>query len=40
MLWKTHIRITLEVFRSLGISLSEGEKERLKEGVIAPNKWG
>jgi hypothetical protein len=40
MLWKTHIKIAFEVFRSLGIPLSEAEKERLREGVIAPDKWG
>jgi hypothetical protein len=40
MLWRTHIRITLEIFSKLGIPLSEEEKERLKEGVIAPDKWG
>ncbi len=40
MLWKTHIKITFSVFRELGIYLSDDEKERVKEGVIAPDKWG
>ena len=39
MLWKTHIRITLGVARRLGIPLSNIEAERLKEGVLAPDKW-
>lgn len=38
MLWKTHIKITFEVFRRLGIPLTE--KERVKEGAISPDKWG
>ncbi len=40
MLWKTHLRITFEVFRRLGIPLSRAEEERLKEGVLGPDKWG
>ena len=40
MLWKTHIRITFEVARRLGISLSGMAAERLREGVLAPDRWG
>ncbi len=40
MLWKTHIRITFDVFKKLEISLSNLEATRLREGVIAPDTWG
>ena len=40
MLWKTHARITCDVMRRLGIPLSNLEESRLKEGVLAPDKWG
>jgi hypothetical protein len=40
MLWKTHIRISFEVMKRLGIPLSNLEASRLKEGVIEPDKWG
>lgn len=39
MKWATHIRITREVFDSLGIRLTYEEDEKLREGVIAPDKW-
>jgi hypothetical protein len=39
MLWKTHIRITFEALRRLGIPLTNLEESRLKEGVLAPDKW-
>lgn len=40
MKWKTHIRITNEVMGQLGIRLTDEEYSRLKQGVIAPDKWG
>ena len=39
MLWKTHIRISNEVLRRLGITLSYDVYERFKEGVLAPDHW-
>lgn len=39
MLWRTHIRIVNEILRKLGFSLSSSEAARLREGVIAPDKW-
>jgi len=40
MLWQTHIRIANEVLQRLGIPKSTIEADRLKEGVLAPDKWG
>ena len=40
MLWKTHVRITFEVIGRLGILPSSEETERLREGVLIPDKWG
>jgi hypothetical protein len=40
MLWKTHTRITFEVMKQLGIPLSNLEALQLREGVLAPDKWG
>jgi hypothetical protein len=40
MLWKTHIRITEEVLHRLGMSESSAEAVQLREGVLAPDKWG
>ncbi len=39
MFWKTHVRITFEVMRRLGIPLSSNEASHLREGVIVPDKW-
>lgn len=39
MLWKTHIRISNEVLRRLGITLSNEVYSRFKDGIIAPDKW-
>jgi len=39
MLWKTHIRISLEVLRRLGIYLSPEVFQSFKNGIIAPDKW-
>jgi len=39
MLWKTHIRISFEVLRRLGISLSEEVSQSFKNGILAPDKW-
>ena len=38
MLWSTHLRITFEVIRNLGITLSNTEESFLREGVIMPDK--
>lgn len=38
MKWKTHIRITNEVLRRLGIILNREEYNALKEGVLTPDK--
>jgi len=40
MLWKTHIRISKEVLYRLRLPLSSEEASRLKDGVVAPDKWG
>jgi len=40
MLWQTHIRIANEVFRRLDIPRSSAEAERLREGILSPDKWG
>ena len=39
MLWKTHIRISNEVLRRLGINLSSEVYSKFKEGIIAPDQW-
>ena len=39
MLWRTHIRIANEVLRKLGMSTSSVEANRLRDGVVAPDKW-
>ncbi len=39
MLWKTHIRISFEVLRQLGISLSSEVTESFKNGILAPDQW-
>jgi len=39
MLWKTHIRISFEALRRIGVSLSGQESSRFKDGVLAPDKW-
>jgi excisionase family DNA binding protein len=38
MLWKTHIRISNEVLRRLGITLPDDVYAKFKEGVLAPDK--
>ena len=40
MLWQTHIRIANEVLQRLGTPKSTIEADRLKESVLAPDKWG
>ncbi len=39
MLWRTHIRIVNEILRKLGFSLSSPEANRLRDGVIIPDRW-
>jgi len=39
MLWKTHLRISFEVLRRLGISLSNEVAESFKNGILAPDQW-
>jgi len=39
MLWKTHIRISREVLRRLGIYLSPEVFQSFKNGIVAPDKW-
>ena len=39
MLWKTHIRIGIEVLRELGITLSPEVFQSFKNGIVAPDKW-
>jgi hypothetical protein len=39
MLWTTHIRISTEVLRRLGINLSSEVYSKFKEGIVAPDKW-
>jgi hypothetical protein len=39
MLWKTHIRISFEVLRRLGISLSDEVYQSFKSGILAPDQW-
>jgi hypothetical protein len=39
MLWKTHIAISTETLRRVGINLSRETYERYKAGVIAPDQW-
>jgi hypothetical protein len=39
MLWKTHIAISNQVLKQLGIHLSYENYERYKAGVIAPDQW-
>jgi hypothetical protein len=39
MLWKTHVRISYEVLRRLGISLSDEVAKSFKDGILAPDQW-
>jgi hypothetical protein len=39
MLWKTHIAISNQVLKQLGIYLAYENYERYKAGVIAPDQW-
>ena len=39
MLWKTHKRVSFEVLRRLGISLSNEVSSKFEEGVLAPDRW-
>ena len=39
MLWKTHLRISFEVLRRLGISLSSEVAQSFKNGILAPDQW-
>ena len=39
MLWKTHIRISFEALRRIGVSPSSQESSRFKDGVLAPDQW-
>jgi hypothetical protein len=39
MLWKTHIRISFEALRRLGISLSNEVAQSFKNGILAPDQW-
>jgi hypothetical protein len=39
MLWKTHLRISFEVLRILGVSLSNEVAQSFKNGILAPDQW-
>jgi len=39
MLWKTHVRISFEVLRRLGISLTDEVAQSFKNGIVAPDQW-
>jgi hypothetical protein len=39
MLWKTHLRISFEVLRRLGISLSDEVDQSFRNGILAPDQW-
>lgn len=39
MLWKTHFRISFEVLRRLGISLSNEVAQSFKNGILKPDQW-
>ena len=39
MLWKTHIRISFEVLRRLGVSLSDEVAQSFRNGIVAPDQW-
>jgi hypothetical protein len=39
MLWKTHIRISREVLRRLGIYLAPEVFQSFTNGIVAPDKW-
>lgn len=38
MLWKTHIRISNEALRRIGITLSDDVDESFREGIVQPDK--
>jgi len=40
MLWRTHLRIANEVLKDLGIPKWSSEGEQLRNGILAPDKWG
>src|SRR4030065_2400235 len=39
MLWRTHLRVSFEVLRRIGVSMSSEESLRFKAGVLAPDQW-
>lgn len=39
MLWKTHISISNQVLRTIGINLSDEVYSKYKAGIIAPDQW-
>jgi len=39
MRWATHIRISFEVLRRLGIYLSDEDYQSYKKGILAPDTW-
>lgn len=39
MLWKTHIRISIEVLRRMGVFLPRDIFDSFRNGVVAPDKW-
>lgn len=39
MLWKTHLRISFEVLRRLGTSLTPEVSQKFRDGIVAPDKW-
>jgi len=39
MQWKTHLRISFEVLRRLGISLTSEVSQRFRDGIVAPDQW-
>jgi len=39
MLWKTHIAISNQALKTLGVSLSNEVFSKFREGIIAPDQW-
>jgi len=40
MLWKTHLRISIEVLRLLRIYLAPEVYQSFKNGIVSPDQWG
>jgi len=39
MLWKTHLRISFEALRKLGITLTNEVNQSFRNGILAPDQW-